>query len=168
MDRGERRMLTQGRLNEMLIYDPESGLFTRRVAVPGARAGTVAGCMKDTGYIVIRIDKVLYRSHRLAWLAVHGSWPEGEIDHINGIKHDNRICNLRDVPLDQNRQNQRRARVSSKSGVLGVRKIERSGKYKAEITINGRNRSLGHFDTEDQASAAYIEAKRKHHKGNTL
>ena len=160
-------MITQDRLKEMFAYSVDTGLFTRIQPVPGVKIGKVAGCIK-AGYVVIRVDSVLYRAHRLAWLYEHNKWPDGEIDHINGIKSDNRICNLRDVSIQQNRQNQIRARRNSKSGILGVHFIPSRNKFRADICVEGRNKSLGHFDSSELAHNAYVRAKRSIHEGNTL
>ena len=159
--------VTQNRLKEMFAYSKDTGEFTRIIPVPSAKVGKIAGCIKS-GYIVIRVDSVLYRAHRLAWLYVHGEWPQGEIDHINGIKSDNRMCNLRDVSIQHNRQNQIRARRNSKSGFLGVHYIPDRNKFRAEICIEGQNKSLGHFATSEMAHEAYLKAKRASHGGNTL
>lgn len=160
--------LTRERLAQLFSYDPETGDFTR---LPGhvyrPKGGDIAGCVKS-GYLVIRVDGVLYRAHRLAWLYMTGKWPENEIDHINGIKSDNRWKNLRDVTISENRQNQVRARRNSKTGLLGVHFVPSRNKFKAEICIDGSNRNLGYFDTAADAHAAYLKAKRANHTGNTL
>lgn len=159
--------VTQERLKELFSYSVDTGLFTRIQPVPGAKIGKVAGCIKS-GYVVIRVDSILYRAHRLAWLYEHGKWPDGEIDHINGIKNDNRLCNLRDVSVQKNRQNQIRARRNNKSGFLGVHFVQARQKFRADICIEGRNKILGFFDTPDLAHEAYLNAKRGAHEGNTL
>lgn len=161
-------MLTQSRLGELFSYDPETGHFTR---LPGRayrkKGGDIAGC-KKSGYLVIRVDGILYRAHRLAWLAFTGKWPDGEIDHINGVKDDNRIANLRDVPIEVNRQNQVGPRRSNKTGYLGVYFYKTRNQYKAEITVNRKNKCLGYYATAELAYQAYLEAKRTLHQGNTL
>src|SRR4051812_40825019 len=104
-------MVTQERLKQVLVYSPESGLFTRR--------GRVAGTTYR-GRINIFIDYRGYLAHRLAWLYVHGRWPIGDIDHIDGNASNNAISNLREVSRSVNMQNQRRARSDSRTGLLGV------------------------------------------------
>ena len=160
-------MITQSRVMELFSYKPESGHFVRALKLPGSLIGSIAGCPK-AGYIVIRADGVLYRAHRLAWLYVHGVWPTGEVDHINGQKSDNRIANLRDVSISENRQNQHRARKNSSTGRLGVTFSPARNKFIAHICINAKTKTIGYFGTADEAHAAYLAEKRASHKGNTL
>jgi len=157
-------MLTAIRLRELLHYNERTGVFTRAVAVKGHSAGTTAGTLNSRGYLLLRVDYVQYRAHRLAWLYVTGEWPSFEIDHRNGVRNDNRWVNLRDATRTQNARNQRIAHITNKStGVLGV-SFER-GKWHARIrTDNGRKR-LGSFDTVAAADAAYKKAKRRYHIG---
>jgi hypothetical protein len=160
-------MITQTRLMELFNYESESGQFIRATKLPGSIIGSVAGCAK-AGYIVIRADGVLYRAHRLAWLYVYGTWPSGEVDHINGQKSDNMISNLRDVSIAVNRQNQRRARKNNLTGRLGVTFSPQRKKFVAHICINGKTKTIGYFNTADHAHAAYVAEKRAKHEGNTL
>ena len=86
------KSLTAERLREVLDYDPDTGVFTRKVRTASSvKVGDVAGSLNGKGYIRIRVDGRLYFAHRLAWLYVHGEWPVDQVDHINGIKNDNRI-----------------------------------------------------------------------------
>ena len=90
------------------------------------------------------------------------------IDHVNGNKHDNRICNLRQVSSRENVQNQRRAHVSNKSsGLLGVT-VKANGKCQARIFVGGKNLYLGSFDDAESAHEAYLVAKRKFHPSCTI
>lgn len=159
-------VLTAERLRELFNYNSETGIFTRLVSARGAKAGDIAGYTKSGRYVKIPIDSSDYRVHRLAWLYVHGAWPTGHIDHINGNPHDNRIENLRDVGRDINMQNQRKARSDNKLGVLGV--VRSYGGFRAQIKVSGKKRCLGTFPTPDQAHTAYLDAKRVLHPGNTL
>lgn len=160
--------LTQSRLMHLLAYDPETGVFTWRVSpTNGVRVGTVAGGKRSDGYHQINIDGKHYRAHRLAWLYIHGHFP-GLIDHLNGIRADNRITNLRDVDCSINSQNQRRAQSANKSGLLGVCWHKCNAKWRAQIRLDGRKKHLGLFATADEAHAAYLEAKRLHHRGCTI
>lgn len=160
--------LTAERLREVLAYCPDTGRFTWRVSGRGRfkRAGNAAGTVNGHGYVAITIDGQVYAAHRLAWLHVHGRWPEFEIDHRNGHRADNRIANLRDVPTAVNRQNLRAARRDSSTGVLGV--SMRGGSPIASIQVNGRQRHLGVFSTVAAAGEAYVAAKRAMHEGCTL
>jgi AP2 domain. len=157
-------MLTQERLKELLEYNPLTGEFSYRQrgynnsTKPGQRAGVSDG----QGYLRIKLDGLRYRSHRLAWLYVHGEWPAQDIDHINGVRSDNRIANLRDVPRQANLQNAHN-RKPGRAGLAGV--TPRNGKFVAQILIGGKCRYLGRFSTAEMAHEAYLVAKRKYHDG---
>ena len=154
--------LTHEQLLEALNYSPDTGEFRWRKARSGVNVGAIAGSSHRAGYRRIMLDRRGYSSHRLAWLYIYGTWPSDEIDHINGLRNDNRIVNLRDVSRSGNSQNQRRAHVRNKStGVLGVF-IDR-GKCRAKIMYNGKVHHLGNFKSVSEASAAYLAAKRVHH-----
>lgn len=155
--------LTHDRLAGLLSYDPEDGLFRWLEARGGVLAGAVAGGAHGTGYRVIGIDGRVYLAHRLVWLFVHRRWPSDQIDHINGIKHDNRLCNLREATTAENHQNMPRPR-HNRSGAIGVSKCQVTGKWLAQITADGCRKTLGRFDTRDEASQAYRAAKRQIHK----
>ena len=149
--------LTQQRLKEVLQYTPETGEFMWLVTLNNrALAGAVAGCVcKRTRYRKISIDQVLYLAHRLAWLYVHGRFPEAEIDHRNGVRDDNRIDNLRDVTHAVNTQN--RTVVLGASGALGVSVV--NGRFRSKLERNGKQKCLGRFDTIEEASAVYLAAR---------
>lgn len=156
------KILTQDRLKELLHYDPATGVFTW--LKPCSRfsqvtPGDPAGCVHARGYIHIKVDGVAYKAHRLAWLYTHGRWPEPTIDHINRIKTDNRIANLREVDQLGNMQNKGQYRNNT-SGYIGVSKHS-SGKWAAQIQVNRKNRHLGLFATPELASDAYQAAKRQ-------
>jgi len=149
--------LTQDRLKELLDYDPETGEFVWKISKRGIRAGSVAGTLKPIGYICIRVDGKLYRAHRLAWLYTYGYFPENQIDHLNGIRDDNRITNLREVSQFCNMQNQK-TRSDNTSGFPGVCWRKQRRKWKAQIQIQGKRYGLGYYDTAlDAALARYIE-----------
>lgn len=158
----KQELLTAERLRELLHYNPDTGEFTWLKGNQGAKLGAVAG----TSYGKERrrricIDYAQHSSHRLAWLYVHGKWPDKVIDHINGIPYDNRIANLRDVDMSANLCNQRRAKSHNASGVLGVR--AHKNRFTASISIRGENHFLGSFNTAEDAHAAYMFAKNRLH-----
>ena len=95
-------MITQFRLKELLDYLPDTGEFVWKISHPRAGKGRIAGAKDYHGYVVIRLDTVLYKAHRLAWLYVKGEWPEKGLDHINQNKSDNRIENLEWVTRKEN------------------------------------------------------------------
>ena len=154
-------------LRSILAYDADTGVFTRLVRTgPNVKVGDIAGGKNGQGYIQIRVFGRLRQAHRLAWLFVHGAWPVDQIDHIDGNPGNNRIANLRDVSQSVNQQNQRRATSKSTHGFMGAtRSLKR---WTALITIDGKQRNLGQFDTAAEAHAAYLCAKRLHHVGCTI
>lgn len=107
-----------------------------------------------------------YLSHRLAWFYMTGAWPEQEIDHINGVRDDNRFANLREADRQINCQNVRKPYKNNRTGLLGVKPS--LGKFVARIYVDGKERHLGTFKTPGLAHAAYVAAKRELHKGGTI
>ncbi len=151
-------------LLEFLQYDPDTGAFHWK---KGQRGGLVAGRFcASRGGVAITLAQRHHQAHRLAWLYVHGDWPNGVIDHINGDPTDNRLANLRDVSIAANSQNQRKAMNTSTTGVLGVE--PRDGRFGARVQVGNERHYLGRFDTAEEAHAAYVQAKRRLHEGNTL
>lgn len=87
--------LSAERLREILSYEPTTGLFTWKISTGNATVATTSGTRMKTGYIRIGIAGKCYPAHRLAWLYAHGSWPVMSLDHINGVKDDNRtVCRV--------------------------------------------------------------------------
>jgi hypothetical protein len=159
--------ITQAHLKSLLTYDPDTGEFRWKVQRSNrAPIGSIAGCSDKYGYIVVRVDGTLYKAHRLAWLYMYGEWPDGQIDHINGIRTDNRIGNLRVLPQRHNAENRRWPSKNNKSGFLGVRTMSHG--YVAVITINGKGHNLGYFKKPEEAHQAYLKAKRELHEGGVL
>jgi hypothetical protein len=95
-----------------------------------------------------------------------GEWPANHVDHKNGVRNDNRWCNLRDVTRSVNSQNQRHAPAGSKTGLFGVQ-VDRN-KFRARIIVTGTRHGLGSFESAEEAHQAYIDAKRSLHAGCTL
>lgn len=157
------------RLKNVLNYDPETGVFTWKRPAHQKTSGKLAGHKTKREYIYIGIDGEVYRAHRIAWLYYYGKPPINSIDHINGIRSDNRICNLRDVSNTVNTENQTRATAQNKSsGVLGVSREKNHRRWRAHIGVNGRQIHIGYFDTIEEAQKAYISKKRELHAGCTL
>lgn len=160
--------LTLERLRQVLDYDAATGAFTWKERTSKCtRIGASAGSNTASGYLRIFIFGREYLAHRLAWMYVHGEMPRSLIDHINGVRTDNRIANLRDASRAVNQQNQRRAMVTNHLGVLGVRQ-RTTNSFSATLVIDGKPKHLGSFKTAELAHAAYVEAKRRHHAGCTL
>jgi hypothetical protein len=148
-------MLTQEELKEYLHYDPETGIFTWiKSAGNGVKVNDVAGSLQNTGYLYIGIRSQLYYAHRLAWLYMYSRWPVEEIDHINGNKKDNRICNLRDVTKRKNLSNRE---IHRKGKLVGTTFMNSTGKWKAQIYAENRIFFIGYFSTEIDAHRAYTQ-----------
>lgn len=157
--------LTQDQLRQVLFYDPETGVFVRRKNSRGRRKSIIAGCKPSNashGYIRITINKKRYMAHRLAWLYVNGRFPEKEIDHINGIRHDNRICNLREASTMENAFN-RKTPSSNQSGFRGVSWDKVKAMWLAVCKVQGTHFFLGYFEKKIDAAKAYQSfASEKH------
>lgn len=162
-----KKIPTQERVMELLDYNPLTGIFIRKVGRRGiAKEGSEAGNKRPTGYRRIKIDDVEYLSHRIAWLYVYGKLPDKQLDHINGVRDDNRISNLREVTTSENGQNQRRAQSDNKIGLLGVSML--NGKWRASIMAKGIKYYLGTYETPQIAHEVYLQAKRKLHPTSTI
>jgi hypothetical protein len=148
--------LTHSRLLELLDYCGESGVFRWRCS------GRVAGCTTANGYEVVGLDGRLYLSHRLAWFYANGRWPAFSIDHEDGVKKNNRLANLREATKSQNANNSG-ARKTSKSGIKGVSFDKLTGKWRATITVDGKQRSLGRHQFIEDAAIAYMRAAKESH-----
>jgi hypothetical protein len=146
-----KKLPSQERLKEILIYDPDTGIFTNKVSRGrGGKAGSPAGYLRKDGYITIKIDKIDYLAHRLAFLYMTGSIPD-LIDHKNRIRSDNRWINLREATSQSNNRN---CTASSKSGYLGVHWNKQLQKWQVQvIDNNGKNIYGGVFDYLDLESA---------------
>lgn len=160
---GEIRPLPElERLHELFNYNPETGLFIRKVSRGKTKEGDVAGTI-SCGYIGICVDWVVYRAHRLAWLWMTGQDPgEMEIDHKDGNTQNNIFSNLR---LATRLDNSKNTRVFStnKTGFRGVSYDKIRGKYVAEIISDRVKHRLGRFDTAEEAASAYSEASKRLH-----
>jgi hypothetical protein len=155
--------LTQELLKELLSYDPDTGIFTNLTQRGKVKKGAVAGSKYSNGYIYIEVDYKRYRAHRLAWLYVYGEFPANQIDHINEIKDDNKIVNLRLATNLENQHNVSSLQLNNTSGFRGVFWRKNRKKWKAIIYLNGRQKHIGHFDTAEEASEAYLAAKKELH-----
>lgn len=146
-------MLTQERLKELLHYDEETGVFTRKATLGRYLVGSVSGAKQNKGYIQITVDGSNFLAHRLAWLYVYGNFPINQIDHINRIKTDNRIKNLRDVDASTNHHNVG-LRSHNSSGITGVVWDTRSNKWIAQIIYRTKRYYIGSFDNPELAGIA--------------
>lgn len=142
-------------LRQLMALDPSTGVLTWIVA-PNLRVkpGDPAGCLNPQGYLVVQIKSRRYNAHRVVWALHHGSWPVGQIDHINGLRADNRVSNLRDVTVAENAQNRT---------PKGFSWHKLSKKWESRICVNGRVLYLGRFDDMALAREAYLSAKAQLH-----
>lgn len=160
--------LTQERLKELLHYDPNTGDFVWLANKARAKIGNIAGCCKEGGYRQIKIDGTMHLAHRLAWLYVHGTFPEKGIDHFDGNPSNNRTENLREATQSENMENQRKARSNNISGVFGAHWSKDKQKWYSRIVVKGIKNHLGYFATPELASAAYLTAKAALHPFGTI
>ena len=121
-------------------------------------AGTRAFTANKIGYRTGAIQNKLNQAHRVIWAMHHGRWPDGQIDHINGNRSDNRIENLREASAFQNSQNAKR-RVDNTSGTAGVSFFKERNQWTARICCNGKKHHLGYFSSREDASVARLEAE---------
>lgn len=156
--------ITQEQLKANFVYDKETGKFQRKT-----KQGLVLkGFYGIQRYGFICLNSTSYLCHRMAWLYVYGYMPDCHIDHINGLKGDNRISNLRLVEHLQNNQNISKPTKASKSKIRGVWFDKARNKWSAQITVNYKKISLGRYKTADEATVAYLEAKKKYHSAPIL
>lgn len=159
--------LTADALRNAVVYEPNSGEFRQKLG-QGRRVRRgllVAGYLRPDGYRVICVLGKHYLAHRLAWLYEHGTWPADQIDHVNGIRCDNSIANLRAAVSAENNQNRGR-RCDNSSGFVGVSAHKSSGRWQAKIGVAGRRIHLGLFASAGDAAQAYIAAKARSHTFN--
>lgn len=149
-------MLTIERLKQLLDYHPESGMFRHKTG--NARFGSVAGKINEKGHRRIMIDTKLWYAHRLAWMYVHGAYPIGIIDHLNGDPDDNRIANLREVESWENSANIRRHHAATQSGMVGV--TPNGNGWMAQISHRSQVFYLGTYPTKEEAHSKFIEARK--------
>lgn len=159
-------LITQKELKEMLHYNPDSGVFTWLISRSSrAKVGRIAGSVDVRGYIVIKLKSEnnkgrFYKAHRLAWFYMAGVWPTG-IDHINHIKDDNRLANIRESSQEENNKNTS-LRVDNASGVLGVSFNKRLAKWIAQINVDRKRKHIGCFKDKFEAICARKSASNKY------
>lgn len=167
----KKKFIDQVELRKYLSYDVLTGFFTwivsPRFSVP---IGTVVGLNeKIKKYVQVGLKNRVYPAHRLAWFYVHGEWPKGVIDHIDGDFKNNKIANLRDCSRSTNAQNQKRPHANNVVGLLGVSKSQsKTSPYRAQITINGKVTYIGTYKTPELAHQSYLDKKRELHDGCTI
>lgn len=155
------KVVTADIVRSMFFYDPQTGAFCRRRPLQGHRVTKPCGFYDKDGYLRLKVNYAVHPAHRLAWLYVYGEWPDGYIDHINRIKSDNRIANLRVVDAVGNSHNCYKALSNSSTGLRGV--SPHRGKFRASIMAHGIRYQLGEFDSAREAHRVYLEAKERMH-----
>ena len=144
-------------LRQILSYDEETGLFYWKLPKQRIRVGNIAGAKTTDGYIQISIDYERYRAHRVAWYFLTNTDPGcKQVDHINGVRYDNRASNLRLATGSQNGAN-RLTNKDNKSGYKGVYFKKSHNKWCALIKINNKKIHIGYFDCPGLAHIAYCK-----------
>lgn len=147
-------------LLEVINYTLDGNFYWKKPR-RGVKVGKVLGTDNGFGYKRITVFGNSYYAHRLAWFFSYKKWPEGEIDHIDGDKANNRISNLRDVSSQGNAQNILKAKKSSNSKVLGVSWHKGAKKWQAHICVYKKRIYLGLFSSVHEAKKVYDIEKRK-------
>ncbi len=153
----KRSTLTAEWLREHMAYVPETGTFMWKVRGPGRTVGKVLGSTMWDGYLTIKVNNVLYYAHRLAWFYVHGEWPDGQVDHIDGTPANNAISNLRIATPSQNAA--RRPSTRKHAPSRGV--FPQGPGFVARVHRAGKRHYLGYFSTAEAARQAYETAATK-------
>lgn len=144
-------------------YDPATGYLTYRArARLRCDVGDRAGSSTHHGYRQIKVAGWTFQEHRIAWMHHYGCFPEDHIDHINGIKSDNRLVNLRLATISQNNRN-RGPYQRNTAGYKGVTWHKQRKRWQAACWANGKQNYLGLFETAEDASKAYVDYAKEHH-----
>ena len=156
------KTITQEELKKYLHYDPLTGVFTRLIGrTYKSSKGSVAGSKRSSGYVVVKLHNKPYLAHRLAFLYMTGSWPLNQVDHINGIRDDNKWINLRDVTQLENSKNSSKP-CTNVSGQVGVYWDNQKSRWKCHITVNQKSIHLGYSDNKLDALALRKSAELKY------
>lgn len=150
-------------LKTLFSYDPYTGVIRWIAKGKGMIKKKAAGTLLHSGYLGICIGPKRWQAHRIAWALHHGAWPKDQIDHINGIKTDNRICNLREATNSQNGKNLGLSKAN-KSGVKGVSFENYTQRWKASIKVENKTISLGRFNSIEDAAKARQLAEQHYFK----
>lgn len=145
-------------LKSLLRYDPDTGLIYWVAKGKGMIKKKAAGTKLHSGYLGICIGPKRWQAHRIAWALHTGAWPKDQIDHINGIKTDNRACNLREATNSQNGKNLKLSKAN-KTGVAGVCWSERYQNYRVYIKVDHKQKYFGTFKNFDDAVKVRHEAE---------
>lgn len=160
--------------DELFNYNAESGVLSRKPVqrdnysndrdynlVNSRISGKECNSRNVQGYLQVRVLGLTWKVHRISWLLYYGDWPEKQLDHINGIKTDNRIVNLREVTSLENCKNLPK-KLGATSKHLGVSWHRRDKKWQASIKVGSKSIYLGYFDSQEEAYAARKKADVKY------
>lgn len=158
-------------LHRLLDYDATTGVLTwqrqagddrRTLGFNNKCAGKIAGTLSkektELAYLAVGIDKRYYLAHRLAWKWMTGEDPDGQVDHIDGDRRNNRWSNLRVATHGENRAN---SAPRSRSGFKGVHFCALHKKWRAVVSFNHKINHVGYFSTPEFAAAARDVAARE-------
>ena len=145
-------MISKDMLEELFVYN-DGMLIRKKTTSSRAVAGSSVGSVDSYGYLQTSIDKKAYKVHRLVWILCKGDLPDGDIDHINHDRTDNRIENLRVVSRAENSRN--------RSGVKGIYFHRKSSMWIASVCVNGNKMYIGSFKNESDARSAYLKKMRQ-------
>lgn len=149
--------ITQTLVQSLFHYDPLTGVVLHRTNKVKAKIGDRAGSSSKSASRYLRIFGKKELEHRIIWLYMMGAFPVGEVDHLDHDRGNNRWVNLRVVTHGDNMKNTPRYSNNS-TGATGVSIDKRCGKYRAYLSINGKPKGLGYFDTCEEAIAARAAA----------
>jgi hypothetical protein len=149
-------------LKTLFRYCPDTGHIYWIAKGKGKIKKKPAGTLLKSGYIGIWITDKRHQAHRLAWALHHGKFSKDQIDHKNGIKTDNRICNLREATNSQNGKNLPSLTKANKSGCRGVCFDKKNNKWRSYIKVDHKALSLGRFDSFEDAVIARKQAEQKY------
>ena len=148
-------------LKSLLSYEPDTGVIRWIAKGKGRIKKKEAGTLLHSGYAGICIGPKRWQSHRIAWALHYGEWPKDQIDHINGIRTDNRICNLREASNNQNGKNLGLSKANT-SGFKGVCFDKQTGKWRAFIKVNFKLINIGRFVNLQDAINARVAAEQQY------
>lgn len=164
MSRIKEAALSPAFLRELLIYQPETGQLHNAVRRGRAQKGQLVTLHTSDGYLRVTVLRRTLLAHRVAWAMHYGEWPKGELDHVNGVRDDNRIDNLREATSQENSMNRGKYRNNT-SGYKGVTWDASRSKWLVAVSKGGKREHVGRYDDLEVAVCAYKTRARILHGG---